>query len=535
MTMSAENSAEAMERMDAPWLGDRPPIHRILLEALAARESAPTGSHVVLPEKDDEEASEEIRWAPGALDSLFGSPDTSARQIKARSLVAAIGKTLRWPTTENAAHLYKLLQECEAISIVDETLERLSADISRRRELMAALARRLICEAPDIEPVKIGVALLGVTGVEADASLVAEISQHEDITLYGVVALSNLLPDPESAIWDVAKSVHGWGRIQAIERLTSTSRPDIKAWLLRDGFRNRIMFEYMAYPCATSGGLLEAISAPEIDDALLLGAGEMLAALVGAWRPAKSMEDYRDGAAACVAFLRYMSVRPLCDLRTIEAALRIRLLAKGERAEKLKALPGWTAQAFLDIRSHVATIVRNPSVIAVVNEALDSESEDSFCVAADIAPHFGTDPWPIRFERQRSRAGDQWFWLMQTKDGDRIERVLELARGQLNLELVGSGPLQSRGLGMKFKDDDALVFVLQDLRRFPGKGWDLLKVGLRGRPIGLRNMAINVLREWGQGAWPPDAMRELELAVKKEPHQRVRQRMHDLMRGRLRD
>src|SRR3990167_1750987 len=168
---------------------------------------------------------------------------------------------------------------------------------------------------------------------------------------------------------------------------------------------------------------------------------------------------------------------------------------EGERGERLRGRAGWIAQTFLDIRSLTNSILQNAEVGAIVEEGLASKEAYLFNVAADVAPNFGIDPWPLRLERQRARQSDQWYWLMQTGDPTRIEQVLALARIQLNLVSVGSGPSMDLGLGPGFDDDQALDFVLQDLKRFPGKGWDLIKVGLRGRARRNRNMAINALRD----------------------------------------
>src|SRR5262249_2138700 len=151
--------------------------------------------------------------------------------------------------------------------------------------------------------------------------------------------------------------------------------------------------------------------------------------------------------------------------------------------------------------------------------------------AAQIAPSFGIDAWPLRLARQRSGEADQWFWLMQTGDAGRIEQVLALARAQLDLALIGSGPTGSLGLGPDFRDDSALDFILQDLGRFPGKGWDLIKVGLRGRSVRPRNMAINALHDWGRETWPADATEELRLAAEREPEEDVRERIQKLIAG----
>ena len=524
-------SVASIESFEAPWSDGRRPIHALVIDALAERGAAKRELRIEIRRHDPDEVS----WAPGALDSLFGQPDESSRQTTARSLVAAINNVLRRPSNSSAAHLYKLLSESDTIATVDTLLPRLIDEIGDRRAALAALSRRLILESPVVEPVKAGVALLGVSGTADDAALVSTIGRYEEITLYSVVALRHLLADPDAAIWDLAKEVHGWGRIQAVERLAGTTNADIREWLLRDGFRNSIMYEYLACTCARSGGLREFLARDEIDPDGLIATGEIIEALVQGG-PAESIEDYADGAAVCIAhlrhILRHLETNQARDVRPISAALAIKTLGEGDRAEQLRGRPGWTAQSFLDIRTLINAILQSPEAKAVVERSLECDGY-TFNVAAHIAPSFGIDAWPLRLARQRSGEADQWFWLMRTEDPDRIEQVLGLARAQLDLALIGSGPTGSLGLGPDFRDDSALDFILQDLRRFPGKGWDLLKVGLRGRAVRARNMAINALRDWGQDAWPADAKDELRLAAARETEEDVRERFEKLIAGRL--
>jgi len=523
-------SVEAIECLEAPWRDGRPSIHGLVVEALAVRGATAEALRV----EPLREEAREMRWADGALDNLIGRKDDSPRQTKARRLVSAIGKTLRHPSGGSAAHLYELLRSGDLISIIDETLSLLVDEFADRRAALAALARRLVLEAPDVEPVKAGVALLGVSGTPDDAVLVSTIGQYEEITLYSVVALTKLLTDPEPAIWDLAKHVYGWGRIRAVGRLAGTHNPGIRDWMLRDGFRNRIMYEYLAYTCATSGGLLDAIRRDEVDEGLLIAAGEILSALV-IGEPGKGIEEYADGPAVCIAYLRHMAAKPVRHLRAIDAVLDIQKLCEEERSGRLHGRPGWGAQVFLDVRSLANAVLRSPDVKATVEAGLASDAVFSFNLAAAIAPSFGIDAWPLRLERQRSCRSGQWYWLMQTDDAARIDQILALAREQLNFDLIGSGPTIGLGLGPEFADDKALEYVLQDLRRFPGKGWDLIKAGLRSRTIRARNMAMNALRGWGRGSWPSDAEECLRLAAEGEPDKKVRQRMRDFLDGRLGD
>ncbi len=72
--------------------------------------------------------------------------------------------------------------------------------------------------------------------------------------------------------------------------LKGPENPVIKRWLLREGFRNSVMYEYLAATCARAGGLLAALGDDDVDRELLTGAGEILQALIagrpGPLRPA---------------------------------------------------------------------------------------------------------------------------------------------------------------------------------------------------------------------------------------------------------
>jgi hypothetical protein len=72
------------------------------------------------------------------------------------------------------------------------------------------------------------------------------LGELEEFTLYAVVALLNTQPGRQRAVFDLARRVTGWGRIHAVERLKDCDDPDVKAWLLRDGFRNDVMDEVVS-------------------------------------------------------------------------------------------------------------------------------------------------------------------------------------------------------------------------------------------------------------------------------------------------
>jgi hypothetical protein len=73
---------------------------------------------------------------------------------------------------------------------------------------------------------------------------------------------------------------------------------------------------------ATAGGLRNEIEAPDVDDALLDGTGDILQALIDGQRgPAEAIDDYPDGAVVTRQYLqhlrRHLSNAPLLHLMVL--------------------------------------------------------------------------------------------------------------------------------------------------------------------------------------------------------------------------
>src|SRR5262249_22226983 len=151
------------------------------------------------------------------------------------------------------------------------------------------LAHSFVTESPDREPVKFGIAILGLFREPRDRDLFETLGRHDEFTLFCAVALANLSDDPDEALWTLARNVSGWGRIHTVERLARTENPAVKNWLLREGYRNSVMYEYLAATCARTGGLLLALSEDHVDRELLTGAGEIIQALI-AGGPAEGID-----------------------------------------------------------------------------------------------------------------------------------------------------------------------------------------------------------------------------------------------------
>lgn len=198
--------------------------------------------------------------------------------------------------------------------------------------------------------------LLGRFTGERHRELALLLGKHEVFTQSAAAALSGM-EQGSLALCELARCVDGWGRIHLVERLDPETQ-EIRDWLLRDGYRNRIDDALLAYTCALKGELAEALDADAIDPALLQGAGGILAALI-AGGPAEDIDDYEQALPAIGDYLRHaqnggaLSPRP----EHIAAIRRFLQQDEGQWAERYRS-GGWTPelrQAYLDICRRLAS------------------------------------------------------------------------------------------------------------------------------------------------------------------------------------
>ena len=89
--------------------------------------------------------------------------------------------------------------------------------------------------SPSRDAVKFGLALLGLVN-PPDTKTLLLLGAHDEFTLYAAVALGNW-SEGERDVFDLAQRVHGWGRVQAVQRLAGTNDAEIKRWMLLRGDR----------------------------------------------------------------------------------------------------------------------------------------------------------------------------------------------------------------------------------------------------------------------------------------------------------
>lgn len=439
---------------------------------------------------------------PGPIERVRGF--VGGRRTAA-GIVARLAALVRNPGDEQRLALYRSAQDEEVLDHVDAVLERLVRDT----QLLAAAephARWLVREARHRGPLKLGIAILGLSGGAEDVATLKTLAAHHEFTVFCCVGLQNLLPDPADALWDVARSVDGGGKIEAVERLAplAADRADIKRWLLTDGVEDACG----GYTCATAGGLADALRG-DVDDELLDGACVVVDALCAEGAD-EDMYDYEDGPAVVRRLLDLLEDRCTTVLR-LDAVLTIRAWFHeddeiGERCAAIVAREPWAER---------------------LREAYEHGDPRSRALAWDDAPHVGVDLWDAGFARLEREPLDEYLvgQLAWGADGERLRRVIEWAEPNLPVAPRATGPApymipaQAGGL------DGALMAIVEAMGEGEHYSEPLVAAALLSPVAMTRDLALDALAAQPRSRWGERAEQALERLLRQDSGDEVRERV----------
>jgi hypothetical protein len=482
----------------------RPPI----LDVIAAWDDGPPPA---LPDEGPDDGRT-IRWGAGALDGVVTRDGDSAREAARGAALATLIEQAATGDEDAVRALYEAARGEGIVLALDAALEALS----RARvgpELVAGLGRRMLREAQHREPLKLAVALVGRAGDADDVPLLETLARHDEFSVVAGGALASLLQDPVQAWWRVGCLARGWGKVEAVSRLAALPElpGEVRGWMLRHGCDNEVMPEYLAFACATAGGLEDAL-AGLVDDELLDGACTIVRALVNGG-PAEDISDYEPGPRVAAAVVELVAERPP-SVGRLAAVVDIRRWAE-------------------DFEEHVAIAERCGRVLHraegrdFVNERL-ARPDDALDVWP-IAEAMGLDPWEAGWRHLHDAPADSRLYhrLARTPLAARWDRLAAFATRELPLAALASGPEERLFPPDALREPSlALAAMVQEMR--PGR-WSapLLAAALLSPVISTRNAALHALSAAPPASWGGEVRSALRRLALEEPTADVRARARE--------
>lgn len=470
-----------------------------------------------------------IRFAPGAMDGIFGHHAVGGEgDVKAVDLLDLISKK---DSRKAKVEFYTLVKKNDiSASNVDSIIEQASERGVKVTNNLIKWLEILAFKSPDRGAVKIGIALLGAAGVKNVLSNLISLGKHEEFTLYVCVAIIRLSDNAEHDLWSLAKSVNGWGRIHLVERLADTNDADIKSWIFLEGYRNSVMNEYLALIAAETGEMSRVLGEDKVTDDQLKASSNIITALISEG-PVAGVSAYKDAAIAFDAFMKHVLLHEK-SIDYLVATLDIYdYLSDEERDWSELTSCGWDNENVKTIRERAKFIVENESwrVYIKENEATNDNSE--FWKLKHAAKRLNVDYRDIHWKRLMNKSNDSgcWFNVMESADDSTIDTIIDFALKTIPFKEKCTGPDIVSGLGDDYQIYSIIDFVLQVLRRFPGKGEAIILYAMDSPVIRNRNGFLNVLNEWGYERLSKNILNKLSKLARIEPDEEIKERVNDIL------
>ena len=282
----------------------------------------------------EESGDDGIKWAPGAQDGVIMyhmRPQPLAPEEK-EGMVKAIEAAAAGDFLDADTMFAEWTKDHRVMSCIDELQHYIAEHHEELNlELIYHAATAMIHYSTHVECVKIGLALLElfVIGEETLKESLKSLALYDELTAFAVWNIRKW-DDGNEVIFDIAKKVHGWGRIHAVDML----RPDteeIRHWLLTEGTVNDVVNAYSAYTCWDRSGARDVLfrtpSQEEFD-----GLVTLMDALLDEG-PVRGISVIEDADKVLERFIELSKEYDIPEERkdVIELA--------GERLEKIKAAP----------------------------------------------------------------------------------------------------------------------------------------------------------------------------------------------------
>jgi len=393
-----------------------------------------------------------------------------------------------WPMLLNAIkgvrytdkQISKYLGEVGVIQIMDSLTRRVLYNIEKIDvKKLFEIVKRWATESNNIELTKLGLACLGLFDIENDEEcreIIINLGKCEEFTLYSIVAMASW-KDVNDLIFEYAKTLSGWGKIHAVERLSATNET-IRKWMLTSGCKNTVVNAYSAYTCAIKGRMMEELI-KDLDDELLDGIGVIIEALHDEG-PVPGISAYHDGVATIHKYLEHLKNR--CNsIERIEVLLLIQ-----ERYENDE-----------EIAKLCDDVLNNNDCVKIVSDVLNSDDDVNLHVVMNAAKIFDIDTKEGILRRIRKEPIKHSYYVNTIiDDKDVQDEIVELYKNAIPFEELDFNMGQETGFGEHFQHYMALSAVVRVCADYPHLGTYLVEMALWSSVVNNRFSACYTLEKW---------------------------------------
>jgi len=239
-------------------------IYQTILENLQEGE-LPQGFHI----QCGDEKSSGVKFAPGAMDGilLYHTTPYAADEETQQQILQALQLISDEDNASNIPQIMDIFEKLESkssiVKLYDTIVHVMLSNIQTLDpERLLRFGDFLISYGTRFMPVKMGLTLLSIFNdkIPFVKEVHLTLGAYEEFTWFAARYLSSgACEDGNQALFDLARHVHGWGRIHAVNCLEPETR-EISDWLLYEGAKNTVLPQYSADLCLMKAGAEERLN-----------------------------------------------------------------------------------------------------------------------------------------------------------------------------------------------------------------------------------------------------------------------------------
>ena len=484
---------------------------------------------------DEKRDDDEIKFAPGLMDAMFGADNSADSKKRIIELSKKINEVAIKGNKIAEQEFYKIVTENDGvIGIIDDFLQTLVNKSLPIEPFLFNYAKDLATRTDKRNAVKFGIAILGLCQNKSVLHDIKILGLHDEFTVFSSIAIANLSDDAENDLWQLAQKVDGWGKIQVVDRL---ARPDlkepIKDWLVLDGYKNNIMYEYLAYTCAVNGELHKKLENEMIEHKLFKSASDIIEALIVEHSPSEDITIYQFASQVIQDFVRHAKkhVADISDFNTLNNIKDFLTELQNDIGEQKKN--GWNQDIISNCLIEIVETLNSKDWKIIAYKGLKSKDNMIYWQAKHASEKLGIDLWETVWEKLEENPIDNsaWYDVTLNSKTEHSDKIIDFALKYLPFDELATGPKDSNGFGENYNKHASLENVTNFLENYPKKGEKIILTALKNPVVRNRNMAIKVLDKWKQENWSSTIENEVRHLQGIEPNKDTKENIGRLLNG----
>lgn len=447
-------------------------------EIVAAIENGKLPEDFAISYNDPYFKNEQIMMAPGAIDgmSIYHFRHEELAEIDNNEIIEAI-MAASCGNPQAYAMFSGLGRRLRAIDIIDDFQQQVRehADELDATQLYKFAILELILEGRDIECVKFGLELLELFGEPNDKvkEIVRNLGMYSEFTIFSVFNML-LWENGNEEIFNIAKSVEGWGRVHAIERLKPETQ-EIKDWLLYEGGCDDPLASYTALTCMINSGAAERLK-NRTTDKEYSAIGSLIGFLLEG-EPGDGISELPEAESVLVDYVSQAGLHNL-DIYGYKIIYDILYYASKE-------------MDFPDLVSLCGQVLTSDACRNCIEKAVKEGRGIDLAIACGIPYQEALlQALTKDFEKQYSNCR----YLLNDKDY--LEKTLDVFRKHIPPETIEQNPKDEMGFGAEYAKYRQLDFLLQELRDKPFCAIDYVSRTIASPVTRNRTMSMRILKSW---------------------------------------